>query len=103
VVGGGGGAVVGGGGGGGALATTRVIVASGRTPAPVLRDWEITVPAGYLAVDLYLMVPLSPRSARVAFALVSFIPTSSGTSTLAMVVGGEVDAVGKVVATVGKE
>ena len=47
VVVGGGGAVVGG--GGGALVTTMVIRLSGRTPAPVPRDCEITVPAGSLA------------------------------------------------------
>jgi hypothetical protein len=34
-----------GGGGGGALATTRVMVVSGRTSPPALRDWEMTVPA----------------------------------------------------------
>jgi hypothetical protein len=42
---GGGGAAVDGG-GGGALATTRLMVVSGRTPAPALRDWEMTVPTG---------------------------------------------------------
>jgi hypothetical protein len=54
-------------------------------------------------VDLYLIVPLRPRSARVAFALARFIPTKFGTLTVGMVVGGAVDVVGKVVATVGKE
>jgi hypothetical protein len=41
--GGAGGAVEGG--GGGALATTKVMVVSGRTPAPARRDWEMTIPA----------------------------------------------------------
>jgi hypothetical protein len=53
-------------------------------------------------VDRYLILPRSPRSARAALALVSFIPTSLGTVTLAMVVGGTVEVVGRVVATVGK-
>ena len=74
--------------GGGALATTSVILLSGRTPAPVLRDCEITVPAAYRAVEVYVIVPLSPRSARVSLALASFMPTSSGTSTGAVVVDG---------------
>jgi hypothetical protein len=97
----GGGAV--GGGGGGALAIIKVMVVSGRTPAPAFRDCEITVPAGYRAVDLYLIVALSPRSARVSFALASFIPTSLGTLILAIVVGGAVDGMTRVVATVGRE
>src|SRR4029450_11165386 len=42
-VGGGGG---GGGVGGGAAAPTGVMVVSGRPPAPAVRDWEMTVPAG---------------------------------------------------------
>ena len=54
-------------------------------------------------MDLYLIVPLRPRSARMAFALARFIPTRFGTWTVGMVVGGAVDVAGKVVATVGKE
>jgi hypothetical protein len=54
-------------------------------------------------VDLYLIVPLRPRSARMAFALVRFMPTRFGILTVGMVVGGAVDVVGKVVVTVGKE
>jgi hypothetical protein len=54
-------------------------------------------------VDLYLIVPLRPCFARRAFALARFIPTRFGTLTVGMVVGGAVDVVGKVVATVGKE
>jgi hypothetical protein len=54
-------------------------------------------------VDRYLIVPLRPRAARMAFALARFIPTRFGTLTVGMVVGGAVDVVGKVVATVGKE
>jgi hypothetical protein len=37
------------------------------------------------------------------FALTRFIPTRFGTLTVGVVVGGAVDVVGKVVATVGKE
>jgi hypothetical protein len=33
------------GGGGSAFAITRVMTAEGATSAPILRDWEITVPA----------------------------------------------------------
>jgi hypothetical protein len=54
-------------------------------------------------VDLYLIVPLRPRSARMAFALARFIPTRFGTLTVGMVVDGAVDVVGRVVVTVGKE
>ena len=54
-------------------------------------------------MDLYLIVPLKPRSARMAFALARLTPTRFGTLTVAMVVGGAVDVVCKVVATVGKE
>jgi hypothetical protein len=54
-------------------------------------------------VDLYLIVPLRPRSARRALALARLIPTRFGTLTVAMVVGGAVEVVGKVVATVGRE
>jgi hypothetical protein len=96
----GGGAVDGG--GGGALATTKVTAVSGSTLAPALRDWEITVPARYWAVDLYLVVAVRPRSARVRLALVSVRPTSVGALILAMVVGGDVDVVSRVVATVGR-
>jgi hypothetical protein len=52
---------------------------------------------------LYLIVPLRPRSSRVAFALASFTPTSFGTLTVRMVVGGTVDVDAEVVATVGEE
>jgi hypothetical protein len=38
------------GGGGSALAITRVMTVEGSTPVPILRDWEITVPAATLAV-----------------------------------------------------
>jgi hypothetical protein len=38
------------GGGGSALAITRVMTVEGATPAPILRDWEITVPAAKRAV-----------------------------------------------------
>jgi hypothetical protein len=54
-------------------------------------------------VDRYLIVPLRPWSARMAFALARLIPTRFGTLTVGMVVGGAVEVVGKVVATVGKE
>jgi hypothetical protein len=54
-------------------------------------------------VDLYLIVALRPRSARIAFALARLTPTRFGTLTVGMVVGGAVEVVGKVVATVGKE
>jgi hypothetical protein len=82
-----GGAVVGGAVVGGAvvagraLATTSVILLPGRTPAPDLRDWAITVPAGDRPVDRYLTVALSPRSASAPFALASSMPAMSGTST----------------------
>ena len=52
-------------------------------------------------MDLYLIVPLRPPSARMAFALARFIPTRFGTLTVGMVVGKAVDVLGKVVATVG--
>ena len=87
-------------GGGGALATTRVTRLPGRTSAPVPEDCEITVPAGWLAVDRYLTVARSPRSASAALALVRRLPTSLGTSTVAMVVGGAVVVVGAVVVEV---
>ena len=54
-------------------------------------------------MDLYLIVPLRSWSERMAFALASVIPTRFGTLTVGMVVGGAVEVVGKVVATVGKE
>ena len=54
-------------------------------------------------MDLYLIVPLRPRSARMAFAPARFIPTRFGTLTVGVDIGGVVDVVGKVVATVGKE
>ena len=54
-------------------------------------------------MDLYLIVPLRPRSARMAFALARLTPARLGTLTVGMVVGGAVDVVGKVVVTVGKE
>jgi hypothetical protein len=54
-------------------------------------------------VDLYLIVPVRPRSARMAFAVARFIPTRFGTLTVGMAVGGAVDVVGTAVATVGKE
>jgi len=85
------------------LATTMVIRLSGRTPAPVLRDWEITVPAGWLAVDRYVTLARSPRPASAAFAPASPMPTSLGTLTVAMVVVvGAVEVVaGSSVVTVG--
>jgi hypothetical protein len=59
-------------------------------------------------VDRYLTVARSPRSASAALALVRRLPTSLGTSTVAMVVvGGAVVVVGAVVVevevTVGAE
>ena len=52
-------------------------------------------------MDLYLIVPLSPWSASVSFALANRMPTICGTLTVGMVVGKAVDVLGKVVATVG--
>jgi hypothetical protein len=83
------------------LATTSVTRLLGGTPAPVLRDWEMTVPARYPAVDRYRTVPLSPRPASAALALARVIPTSLGTFTAGAVVGGAAEVVGSVDSTLG--
>jgi hypothetical protein len=54
-------------------------------------------------VDRYLTDTLSPRSASASFALARFMPTRFGTLTVWTVVGGDVEVVDTVVATVGKE
>ena len=87
---------------GGALATTRVTVEPGRTSASACLDWEITVPEGYWEVVLYLMVQCSPRSASAFLAVLARMPTSSGTVTSPVVVGGEVDVLASLWATVGR-
>jgi hypothetical protein len=46
---------------------------------------------------------VSPRSARLTLARASRMPTSLGTTTFSIVVGGAVDVVATVVATVGRE
>jgi hypothetical protein len=79
---------------GGALATIRVIRLPGGTPAPDVRDWEITVPAGDRSVARYLTVALRPRSASAPLAVASSMPARSGTSTFGTVVGGVVEVVG---------
>jgi hypothetical protein len=59
-------------------------------------------------VDRYLTDTLSPRSASASFALARFMPTRFGTLTVWMlvggtVVGGDVEVVDTVAATVGRE
>jgi hypothetical protein len=61
------------------LATTKAILAPGRTSAPALLDWEMTVPGANRLVNLYLIVQCRSRRDRAVLAWLAFMPTSLGT------------------------